>query len=190
MNTQDKIIYLQKRFDIDEETARHKVDIMSSYDALMTNTSLDLIISLARRIRPLVRVDKNGKVCYFGGPDENPGSELYWAEPVDIIEASFNYAPVPVALDIYGLCKVLEITTYHHASCRPFPNPTTEEVLRQMPIELADKVVGFEIFIPYDKIAESYDEILNLNRFRTIFYAGKLPANIARQAIIARGRFY
>ena len=189
MNTQDKIIYLQKRFNIDEETAHRKVDIMSRYSALMADSAID-VISLAKRIKPLVRVNPNGDICYFGGPDGNPGSELYWSNQVDIIEASFNYAPVPIALDSFALRKVLEITTYHRSSCRPFPNPTAEEVLRQMPEDLSNRVVGFEIYIPYDKIAESYDEILKLNRFQTIFYAGKLPAHIAQQTIIAGGKLY
>lgn len=189
MTTQEKIIYLQKRFGLDESTAQDKVMIMEKYSAQMANSDIDLI-ALAKKIRPLVRINKNGQVCYFGGPEENPESELYWSKPVDIVEASFNYEPEPMALESFGLTKLLEITTYHQSSCHAFPNPTTAEVLLQMPEDFADKAAGFEIYIPYDRIADSYDEVLQLNRFRTIFYSGKLPAKIVQQGIVARGQHY
>ena len=189
MTTQEKIIYLQKRFCLDESTAQDKVMIMDKYSAQMANSNIDLI-ALAKRIRPLVRINKNGKVCYFGGPMENPESELYWSKPVDIVEASFNYEPEPMTLESYGLIKLFEMTTYHQSSCYAFPNPTTAEVLLQMPEDFADKVTGFEIYIPYDHIADSYDEVLQLNRFQTIFYRGKLPAKIMQQGIIANGKHY
>ena len=189
MTTQEKIIYLQKRFGLDESTAQDKVMIMEKYSAQMANSDIDLI-ALAKKIRPLVRINKNGQVCYFGGPEENPESELYWSKPVDIVEASFNYEPEPMALESFGLTKLLEITTYHQSSCYAFPNPTTAEVLLQMPEDFADKATGFEIYIPYDRIADSYDEVLQLNRFRTIFYSGKLPAKIVQQGIVACGKRY
>ena len=187
MNTQEKIIYLQKRFGIDEQEALDKISILDKYNA-QRDLPQEKIISLARKIKPLVRINKEKSVCHFGGPAGNPDSELYWTAPVDIAEASFCYQPIPLFLDCFGLEKICEITTYHQSSCNAFPNPTTFDVLCQMPVDFEEEAVGFEIFIPLDKIAESFDPILGLNRFQTIFYKGKMPKSIQQQDVIMNGR--
>lgn len=101
----------------------------------------DELFTLCTRIRTVVDFPKKGK---------------FFIKPVDPRNASFMWSPKPDkrAKDLKPL-RV--IRTYHTWSYYGFFKPSIAEVIAQIPKELLDQVVAFEI-IKYPKTADDLNE--------------------------------
>jgi len=84
---------------------------------------------LALRIKPVVEVYSKGK-CYIGS--------------VGLRDSAFMWSPKP-AKKSRGLKPIRDIRTYHTWSYYGFFKPSIAEVIAQIPKELLDRVVAFEI---------------------------------------------
>lgn len=85
------------------------------------------------------------------------GDVLKYIEPVDLYTTAFTWSPNP-AENAEGLRPLNDITTYHSYGYYGFFKPSISEVLRQIPADIVDKVVAFEII----KSPENSDD-LNAN---------------------------
>lgn len=96
----------------------------------------DAVQALLARITPMLR-NNAGQLCPY-----QP------AQPADPVKTSFTWhgeadcgTPVPEQ----GLSMLAEVTTYHTCGYAMFFKPSIAEVLAQIPAELVDKVVAFEV---------------------------------------------
>lgn len=184
MNENNLATKIQSEFGLDAEQAAQKAAIIEHM--AQTKTVPHDLIELSQTVKPLVRIlasntalaDKQpvtideaaSRVCHFCGPNNAEETLLYWVKDnLDICSDCFSYAPLQLCLasDLQAIC---EIDTFHPCRCCFSPQPTSLQVLFQIPPELRDKVIGFETYIPSYKIADVCSPILQLHRLRTIFY--------------------
>lgn len=113
------------------------------------NVPKEIIEQLATRIKPVVEFRDLGK-CYI--------------EEVNLFDVAYTWAPFPTtrAEDIKPLCF---ITTYHAWAYYGFFKPSIAEVLAQVPEELLEIVVAFEI-------VQSPETAEDLNKYPDAFDAG------------------
>ena len=101
---------------------------MSQKRSWIPNVPEEQIRQMAERILPVVDIGKGR--CFI--------------EPVDFFHASFFSDPRPASF-ASGLKDLCDITTYHADTYWGIFSPSIAEVLAQIPAELQDKVVAFEI---------------------------------------------
>ena len=73
------------------------------------------------------------------------GEQLHVAHMEDLKNTAFNYGDAQIGNAISNVEIVTSIQTYHGFSHWKIFRPTVEEVLAQIPMELLDKVHGFEV---------------------------------------------
>jgi len=104
------------------------------------------ILELAKRIKPVVRF-AIGLMGRFKSPEGKP----YFIKPVDPFTIAFMWSPKPRKV-AKGLKKLVDITTYHTWTYYGMFKPSIAEVLAQIPADIVDRVVAFEI-IDYPETA-------------------------------------
>lgn len=140
------------------------------------------IEELAIRIKPVMRFRRIREIV-----QKNPGSRstilevehprgklrrtgsygvglAYYIEPVDLFSVAYTWDPKPAA-PATGIRPIRDITTYHGYGYYGMFKPGIAEVLAQIPEELTDSVVAFEII----KAPETSDD---LNREQEALNAG------------------
>lgn len=110
--------------------------------AYIPNVPEERVVELAQRIEPIVRI----------------GDAPRYIKPVDLNRIAFMWSPEATGyVDMNGLVALRDITTYHTWAYYGFFKPTIAEVLKQIPTEIVDQVVAFEI-IESPQCAEDFDK--------------------------------
>lgn len=110
---------------------------------------------LVKKIKPLVRFVVKFRTGEFelelgkdGKPKRAYGNPLYWAlfeiEPVDPMRTAYTWDPKPTKMREDVACFDI-IRTYHKYGAPFLFKPSIAEVLAQIPEDVIDKTVGFEI---------------------------------------------
>ena len=94
---------------------------------------------LAERIKPVMAFKEDGR-CYV--------------KPVDIFEDCFTWDPEPAG-KATGLKAVCDITTYHPYGYIAYFKPSVAQVILQIPHEVLDKVIAFEIVKAPDEFPDN-----------------------------------
>lgn len=131
------------------------------------------IEELARRIRPVMRFARTAKTC--GRLDLNPGGNFYYLKPVDLFRIAFTWPGTPKA-DVRAprLQKLRTIKTYHAWDYYGFFKPTIAEVLAQIPEDILDEVIAFELEPPADPL-EPWDIVQYGHHVAETTFYGKRP---------------
>ena len=89
--------------------------------------------------------------------------------------------------EVYGrtssLKPIAKIITYHRCGYPMFVKPSVYEVLYQIPEELRDKVVAFELYVSSPYVWDVYNEDLDRHAVTCILYTGTLPRKVREQPI-------
>ena len=140
----------------------------------------DELLNLARRIKPIVRVNKDGLV---GIDSEAQKFDLFWIETCPIKSHSFVWKVKPLA-KVSGLKEIARITSYHtYGGYYGFLRPSTDEAIYQCPENILDRICAFEVFSSNDSIYDIFHAGLDRHVLTTIYYEGQLPADIADQDV-------
>lgn len=131
------------------------------------------IEKLSQRIRPIMRFASTTRK---GSRLElNPSGNFYYLKPVDLFTIAFTWPGTPKP-DVRAprLQKLRTIKTYHTWAYYGFFKPTIAEVLAQIPEDILDEVIAFELEPPENPL-EPWD-IVNAGYHvaETTFY-GKRP---------------
>ncbi|MBE6450543.1 MAG: hypothetical protein IJF12_02135 [Alphaproteobacteria bacterium] len=133
--------------------------------------SKDEALALAKQIRPVVSSDIHIEVG-------KPRGNKVWLVGSRIYDESYIYN---TENDDYTLANDLvelaEITTYHQCHHQKVLRPTIYEVLCQIPQELRDKAVAFELYV--EKAGDVYNYPLDRHILKCVLYTGKQPDKIA-----------
>jgi hypothetical protein len=120
------------------------------------------IAELSGRIRPVVRLARttvhtsggNGSTLFVWAELDRNGTlspdkrgMLHYIKPVDPRSIAFPWEPVSDGVAT-GIEPVAEITTYHTFGYQGLFKPSIAEVLAQLPAELPDDIVAFEVIGP------------------------------------------
>jgi hypothetical protein len=87
--------------------------------------------ALAKRIRPVARKDAAGAPYYIVGK-------------IDLRNESYLWDP-EFGKEATGLTPLMQIRTYHTYGYYGFFKPSIAEVIAQIPVQVRDRVVAFEI---------------------------------------------
>lgn len=177
MKTQDQIRLL-KMLHPKEDWLKAVVERLKILQAQEENLSKHEVLELAKRIKPVMRGDKN-----YVAISTNQTIPLYWLDICNIAANSFicNHTSQKEAI---GLQEIARIKTYHrYGNYYGRINPSLEECIRQCPPEIRDKVCAVEIVANPDDIINIYDCRLDRHVLTTVYYTGELPEEIANQKI-------
>lgn len=136
--------------------------MISRYENWIPDVPKDELISRSSRIRPVIRCKKNSE----GEPKRvwSSRGELYYIKPVNIFGIAYTWDPV-IDVKAPDFIQLEDVRTYHRWSYYGFFKPSIAECLAQIPDEILDKTVAFEII---DFPQDSSD----LNREYEAFRAG------------------
>lgn len=141
-------------------------------------------LKLAKRIRPIMTLNSNGDFNMLLGSN-NPDEEKYWVEGNKIYNQSYTFSGLRQTYEkAENLTEIATINTYHKCGCPVFVKPSVYEVLYQIPQELLDKVVAFELFSPSNSVNDIYDSNIDRHKLVCVLYAGEMPQSVAEQEII------
>ena len=116
----------------------------------------DDIRRLAETIKPIVRFAE-GKEGLFRSEQGFP----YRIEPVDLFKTAYTYDPKPTTRFEGELVPLRDITTYHSYGYYGCFKPSVAEVLAQIPDDIVDQVVAFEIVWSPETAADLRGEAVN-----------------------------
>lgn len=106
------------------------------------------------------------------------GKKLFYIKPVDLFNIAYLWSPKPdkeaVETNLYSLG---EYTTYHEYGYYGLFKPSISEVLSQVPKDIQDKVVAFEIInlIDFDEDLDALNDGYHVAKTR--FYGEKMTEN-------------
>jgi len=100
----------------------------------------DRIRELAKRIKPVVRFSISLPGGFLFYPDGIP----FYIRKVDLFDIAYTWSPKP-RWPATRLTPLQDITTYHSWGHYSLFKPSIAEVLAQIPANLLDRVVAFEI---------------------------------------------
>ena len=175
-----------------------KNPVVATMDKIQTATQLRVILEkmeknlpkekalkLAKRIRPVMTQFQDENLC-FALKAKTTGDK-YWVDGGKIYNQSYTFLGFDKK-HFYekaeNLTKVATITTYHECSYPVFLKPSVYEVLYQIPQELLDEVVAFELFADSCFVNDIYDSNLNRHRLVCVLYSGTMPKSVADKEII------
>jgi hypothetical protein len=124
---------------------------------------------LAKRIRPVMRFTHSKKARRLTLDEKGA---YYYLKPVDLFGTAFTWPGVPKA-DVRAprLQKLQTVTTYHPWAYYGFFKPTIAEVIAQIPEDILDQVIAFELEPPENPL-EPWDIVQHGNHVaQTTFYA-------------------
>lgn len=131
------------------------------------------IKELAQRIRPVMRFARTVKTAGLLGL--NPSGSLYYLKPVDLFTTAFTWPGVPKhAGRAPRLQKLRTINTYHTWAHYSFFKPTISEVLAQIPEDILDQVIAFELVPPEDPL-QPWDIVQHGHHVAETTFYGKRP---------------
>lgn len=145
------------------------------------------LLQLARRIKPLVRPDKDSLLKY----------RLYWIKPYPLKSSFYsNFKDSDIVknadgkiLPVKGLKRICEFTCYHqYGGYYGFLRPSMDEVIQQFPAYLlADPKAEYavEVVFPSDFFSNVYDAVLDRHVSTVIVYrmTHGFPKEIRKQKV-------
>lgn len=132
-------------------------------------------LELAKRIRPVASKDENGRLSIYN----EPKPLKYWLDGGKIYNQSYTFiANNEVYAKTSSLKPIAKITTYHRCGYPLFIKPSVYEVLYQIPEELRDKVVAFELYASSPYVWDVYNDDLERHALTCILYTGKMPKKV------------
>lgn len=153
------------------------------------------LISLAQKIKPLVRVDQSGRKLEAGEDDKN--STLVYMKPVNLRQSYlFSFSPEKhivcdkndKPIKVEGLKEVGRFICYHrYGGHFMFLRPGVDEVLQQLPKDInIDEISAFEIKFSSSLVSEIYNVAVDRHVSTVILYniAGGLPQEVKDQSVI------
>lgn len=161
------------------------------------------LIRRAVKIKPLVRLDRNGNPRSCG--DFEPDDKLVFVQPCDICQSYlYNFKPqnivtinngtADVPLEVPELEVIISFTCYHrYGGYYGFFRPGVDEVLSQIPPSVdLQRVKAFEITAESLNIRYIYDRILDRHVSTVILYGmkGGLPDQMVCQKVICDAKEY
>ncbi len=164
---------------------------------------IDELTRRAVKIKPLVRLDRNGDKRSYG--DFKPDDKLVFVKPCDIRQSYlYNFKPenivtintgtTDVPLEVPELEVITSFTCYHrYGGYYVFFRPGTDEVLSQIPPSVdLDRVKAFEITVDSLNLHDIYDRILDRHVSTVILYGmkGGLPDMMVNQKVICDAEEY
>lgn len=114
---------------------------------------------------------------------------LNFIEPVDIKGMAFTWDPKLVD-QAEGLEVILDIVTIHSCGHPALFKPSIQEVLAQIPEDIASKVVAFETFLEFSGVRKNMTDDGVYHKAKTILYTGSLPQSIKDQPVILDGETF
>ena len=160
----------------------------------------ETLILLAKRIKPLVRIDKYLHPRSFG---PSKSTFLVWTIPEDIKKSFlFNFSEQSIVKDKDGnflpverLEKVAEFPCYHrYGGYYGFLRPGVDEVIQQMPDYLwknNQNEYAFELVFPSTDFQEIFDRALDRNVSSVVVYrVNGFPERIKRQKVLYKGKSF
>ena len=160
----------------------------------------ETLVLLARRIKPLVRVDKHLRPKSFGPSNR---TFLVWTIPEDIKQSFlFNFSEQSIVKDkdgnflsVEGLEKIAEFPCYHrYGGYYGCLRPGVDEVIQQIPDYLwknNQNEYAFELVFPSMDFQDIFDGILNRHVSSVVVYrVNGFPERIKRQKVIYEGKSF
>ena len=137
-------------------------------------------LELAKRIRPVASKDEEGRLSIYN----TPKPLKYWMDGGKIYNQSYTFINNH---EVYGktsnLKQIAKITTYHRCGYPLFIKPSVYEVLYQIPEELRDQVVAFELYASSTYVWDVYNEELGRHALTCILYTGNMPKKVQQQPV-------
>ena len=156
------------------------IQVRANLDHLEKQLTQEKAVELAQRIRPVMSKDENGRLSLFNEP-KHP---KYWVDGRKIYNESYTFASDK---EVYAktdkLVQIAKIITYHKCGYPLFVKPSVYEVLYQIPPELLDKVVAFELYAPSASAYDVYNDDVGRHALTCILYAGKMPKKVRQKPI-------
>lgn len=142
------------------------------------------IIELAKTIKPVAKIKQMGKSF------SNGGLSYFKAEEISTY-VNFKKKGTPIC-KADCLVKIATIDTFHsQVGWNMSFQPTTEQVLDQIPEEYIGKVVAFSVKQPNMTPEENLNPNLNLIRGTTTLYGlkegARVPERVKTQPVIYKG---
>lgn len=165
----------------------------------------DEIIALAKRIKPLVRLDKCGirRSCgefadddqlVFINPSDIKQSYLYSFSETDVVTVKGDEDVEDAPFSVPKLREITSFTCYHkYGGYYGFFRPGVDEVLAQIPPSVdIEQISAFELKVKSFDFNDIYDPVLDRHVTTVILYAmeGGLPETIKNQSVIYEGETY
>ncbi len=175
MNIQECIENVRRQIYISSERRQQAIDVLLRLERQEQMTKEEAF-AYAKKIRPLVRGTKKDATL----KPNNLTGKLFWANAPYIASESFTSSENNAIRKARGLKEVGRITTYHQYDLS-FAHlcPNIFEAITQCPKQWLDKVVAFEFQVDTYDYSHIYDELVDRNVLRTIYYTGTLPEDIA-----------
>ena len=171
-------IRLLKMLHPKEDWLKAVIERLKTLQAQEEALSKGEILELAKRIKPVMRGNKNYVAIY---PEQI--APLYWLDHCSVATNSFSNTAKPIR-EAVGLQEIARIVTYHrYGNYYGFLNPSLEECIQQCPPEIIDKVCAVEILGNPSDIINIYDCRMDRHILTTIYYTGELPEDIAAQKV-------
>lgn len=159
------------------------------------------LVRRAKQIKPLVRVDDEGRKLDPGENEEY--SMLVYVKPTDINQSylfSFMSKEHIVRdkkrkpLKAENLEEVARFICYHrYGGYYMFLRPGVDEVLQQLPKDVdINEISAFEIKFASDDLREIYNSTVDRHVSTVVLYkvAGGLPEEVRTQPVIVSGKTY
>lgn len=184
-----KISETTRTHGLNRQKAEEKAALKERLNRRENEISLENLLALARRIKPVCRFDGTHFNAFFRGEPETEG--LFFIKPLPIDDRSFYFGPEKT-LKAEGLRYLCSADTYHGYFCPTIVKPTVKEVLCQLPEEVCrrlDEVVAFEVVLPALDWSLA-DPALKRHVLVTHFFTGTLPEEIRRQQVLIGEKRY
>ena len=184
-----KISETTRVYTLNRQRAEEKAALKERLNRRENEISLEELLALARRIKPVCRFDGTHFNAFFRGEPETEG--LFFIEPLPIDSRRFYFGPQKV-LKAEGLRYLCSADTYHDYFCPTIVKPTVKEVLCQLPEEVcghSEEVVAFEVVLPALDLSLA-DPALKRHVLVTHFFTGVLPEEIRRQPVLVGEKRY
>ncbi len=159
------------------------------------------LVRRAKKIKPLVRVDEEGRLLEAGEDDK--GAMLVYVKPSNIHQSYlYSFSPEEdVVCDddgeqimVEGLKEVARFICYHrYGGYYMFLRLGVDEVLQQIPEDInIDEISAFEIKFASDQLKEIYNTAVDRHVSTVILYgiAGGLPEVVKKQSVIVGHKTY
>ena len=161
------------------------IQIRARLELMEKNLSKENALALAKRIRPVITqvIREDGDLVF---KKDEPVGDKYWVSGAKIYNQSYFFMGLN-SRSVYeraeNLTEVATITTYHKCGYPAILKPSVYEVLCQIPRELLDKVVAFELYAPSCYVSDIYDSHLDRHKLTCVLYSGTIPKSVADKEV-------
>ena len=156
------------------------IQIRATLEYLEKKLPKEKALELAKRIRPVMSQNENGRLCV----DNHPTYPKYWVNGCKIYHQSYTFAANTTFYSkATDLEPIAQITTYHRCGHPLLLKPSVYEVLYQIPVDLLDDVVAFELYAPTSSVFDIYSDDIERHALTCILYKGTMPEDIKNEPI-------